>query len=669
MELKEIRGLGPARLEAFRAVGIESLRDLFMYLPVRYDDLTHAVPCSTEEPGMHVFHGRILQRPSASWHQGLSKVEAVMEDQSGKLSIIWFNQPWMQKQLHAGMTVTLYGRLAFNKHGRRELQNPEQVTLGQIRPVYKEIQGVPAKILRQVIQTHLYMLPELIEEILPESILREYHFPSRAEAIAVSHEPDTLEDVKAARQRLAFEKMLLYLCMVKCQRGASDPGFALSIPDKVVDEYWNAQPFTPTQAQRRVLAEVVQGLRQNRAMARLIQGDVGCGKTAIAFGAILCACRAGFQAAMMAPTEILARQHYESAKKVLESFGIRCGLLVGSLKASEKKKAHARLEAGEWDAVFGTHALISEGVQYQKLGLVITDEQHRFGVRQRSFLQAKGEQAGRMPHVMVMSATPIPRTLALILYGDLDVSVVDELPAGRKPVQTRLVPENKRHDMYGFLHKEIAMGHQAYVVCPLVEDSESIEHVRSAQSTYEELRTHELRDLRIGLTWGEQKAEEKQLVLDQFARGDLDVLISTTVIEVGINVPNSTVMIIENADRFGLSQLHQLRGRVGRGGDESWCFLVAQRSEKLGIMVKTNDGFEIAQKDLELRGPGELMGTRQSGQESLGFLLDGDVKLLQLATRCIESIYSEDRFQTTRSILEKTAEKTFEGRIGQIAKN
>lgn len=311
--------------------------------------------------------------------------------------------------------------------------------------------------------------------------------------------------------------------------------------------------------------------------------------------------------------------------------GIKCGLLTGSMTAAHKKKARAALENGEWQAVFGTHALISQGVGYQRLGLVITDEQHRFGVRQRSSLQDKGKTDKLVPHVLVMSATPIPRSLALILFGDLDVSIVDELPPGRTPVKTRLVPQEKRSDMYGFLRKEVAAGHQCYVVCPLVDDSEQLGDVRSARSMYEDLVEHELSGLRVGLTWGNQKSAEKDEVLTAFSTGNLDVLVSTTVIEVGVNVPNASVMVIENAERFGLSQLHQLRGRVGRGSAESWCFLVTSghEAERLRVLANTNDGFVIAQKDLELRGPGDLMGTRQSGEALAGQLLDGDIRLLE----------------------------------------
>ena len=404
-------------------------------------------------------------------------------------------------------------------------------------------------------------------------------------------------------------------------------------------------------------------------MSRLIQGDVGCGKTALAFGAIALTCGAGFQCAMMAPTEILARQHYASARQLLEPMGIRCGLLIGSMKASEKRKAHEAAADGAWQAVFGTHALISEGVRYHRLGLVITDEQHRFGVRQRSMLQERGTEDQRSPHVLVMSATPIPRTLALILYGDLDVSVVDELPPGRTPVRTRLVPEEKRPGMYAFLRSEISRGRQAYVVCPLVEDSEELEDVRSAQTVWKNLTEHELAGLRVGLTWGSQPSAEKEEVLRAFSAGEMQVLVSTTVIEVGVNVPNATVMIVENAERFGLSQLHQLRGRVGRGSEESWCFLLADGSEKLRILTQTNDGFEVARKDLELRGPGDLLGTRQSGDAMNGVLLDGDVRLLEEAARCMRELRENPMYREERTAVERQAAAAYADRFARIARN
>ena len=378
--------------------------------------------------------------------------------------------------------------------------------------------------------------------------------------------------------------------------------------------------------------------------------------------------QAGYQCALMAPTEILARQHLESARKILEPLGISCGLLLGGMKAKERREALESIASGQWQAVIGTHALISEGVEYKNLGLVVTDEQHRFGVRQRRLLSKKAAENEAAPNELVMSATPIPRTLALVLYGDLDLSVVDELPPGRTPVKTRLVPEEKRDGLYDFIRREAAQGRQTYIVCPLVEESEQID-ARSAQETYAELCTGPLSDLRLGLTFGEQDAAEKDETIRRFAQGELDVLVSTTVIEVGVNVPNATVMVIENADRFGLSQLHQLRGRVGRGAEESWCFLMAAPNERLKTLCETGDGFRIAQKDLELRGPGDFLGTRQHGDTLIpGMALGADVQMLEETSNCLKWLRSPG-YEEEWEQVKQSAQAAFSQVMDEIAMN
>ena len=400
------------------------------------------------------------------------------------------------------------------------------------------------------------------------------------------------------------------------------------------------------------------------AMARMVQGDVGSGKTAIAFAAIALAHAGGWQSALMAPTEVLARQHYEGAKQLLEPLGVRVGLLVGSLTPKQHRLAHEAIAAGEWDLAIGTHALITEGVEYQKLGLVVTDEQHRFGVRQRTLLSEKGDA----PNVLVMSATPIPRTLSLILYGDLDISVVDELPPGRTPVQTRIVPEAKREGLYGFLREEVQRGRQVYVVCPLVEESEAIEAL-PAEAVYEDLRTKRLPELRIELVHGRMKPADKDAALERFRRGEADVLVSTTVIEVGVNVPNATVMVIENAERVGLAQLHQLRGRVGRGAHESWCFLMAEPNPRLRFLCATADGFRVAQKDMELRGPGELFGTRQSGTLAAGIgTLAGDTELLKRTHDEARALMRHPESDDARTVIALARER-FADRLEHVAVN
>ncbi|MDD6050006.1 MAG: ATP-dependent DNA helicase RecG [Clostridiales bacterium] len=667
MNLSEMRGVGLARMESLRAVGIVSLRDLLYTLPVRYEDRTQLVPCK-EARGEVLVQGVVQEKPKFSRYNGLSRVTASLRDESGRLSLAWYNQPWMMEQLPVGETIMLYGRVG-EKNGRRVLQNALLVEEPSIQPVYRAIKGIPAKSLRKLMEQALTQVDDTCPETLPNALRLRHGLCELNFALRQAHFPSSFENLKMARRRLAFEQMLMYQAALGLMRRHKEDGIPMPLADTATTDFWQTMPFPPTNAQRRVLEEVAAGLRQPRAMRRLIQGDVGCGKTALAFGAIAMVCKAGYQATMMAPTEILARQHYESAKAMLEPLGVRCGLLIGSMKAKEKKAAHQACANGEWDAVFGTHALISEGVGYQRLGLVVTDEQHRFGVRQRSSLQDKGTREEKSPHVLVMSATPIPRTLALILYGDLDVSVVDELPPGRTPVKTRVVPEEKREAMYGFLRQEVAQGRQGYVVCPLVEESEQLEDVRSAKETYADLVDGVLHGLRVGLTWGNQKADEKAAVLADFASGALDVLVSTTVIEVGVNVPNATVMIIENAQRYGLSQLHQLRGRVGRGAAASWCFLLAEENERLRILTQTNDGFLVAQKDLELRGPGDLMGTRQSGEMLQGFLLDGDVKLLEEAASCMKQLRADPALQEERAAVESTALSCYGERLKQVALN
>lgn len=667
MNLSEMRGVGLARMESLRAVGIASLRDLLYTLPVRYEDRTQIVPCR-EARGEVLVQGVVQEKPKFSRYNGLSLVTASLRDETGKLSLAWYNQPWMMEQLPVGATIMLYGRVG-EKNGRRVLQNAALVEEPSIQPVYRAIKGIPAKSLRKLMEQALTQVDDTCPETLPNALRLRHGLCELNFALREAHFPGSFENLRMARRRLAFEQMLMYQAALGLMRHQREDGIPMPLPEHAAADFWRAMPFPPTNAQRRVLEEVVADLRKPRAMSRLIQGDVGCGKTALAFGAIAMVCRAGYQATMMAPTEILARQHFESAKAMLEPLGIRCGLLIGSKKAKEKRAAHQACASGDWDAVFGTHALISEGVSYQRLGLVVTDEQHRFGVRQRSTLQEKGAREEKSPHVLVMSATPIPRTLALILYGDLDVSVVDELPPGRTPVKTRVVPEGKREAMYGFLRQEVARGRQGYVVCPLVDESEMLEDVRSARETYADLTAGVLHGLRVGLTWGNQKADEKAAVLADFASGALDVLVSTTVIEVGVNVPNATVMIIENAERYGLSQLHQLRGRVGRGAAESWCFLLAEENERLRMLTQTNDGFLVAQKDLELRGPGDLMGTRQSGEMLQGFLLDGDVKLLEEAAYCMKQLRADPALREERAEVERIALRCYGEKLKQVALN
>ena len=668
MELTELAGIGPVRAETLRAMGIFSLRDLLYTLPVRYEDHSTVFPCATKQAGMVLVSGIIVSTPKLSVFHGLKKVTATIEDETGKMPVCWYNMPWIVNDLQAGQAIRLYGRLNI-RNGKRTLQNPGFVREEEgLVPVYRSIKGFPAKSFRKLIRSALENVDDCCPETLPDSFRIRNHLCELNYAIRQAHFPDNLSALKIARRRLSFEQILLYLVYVSVRGSVRQAGFPFSFRKGKTDEFWKSLSFVPTSAQKRVLNEIAADVQKNTAMSRLVQGDVGCGKTAVAFGAIWLAASSGYQSSMMAPTEILASQHYENARKVLEPMGIRCRLLTGSTRAKERRDILQELQDGRCDAVFGTHALISRDVSYGHLGLVITDEQHRFGVNQRSNLQQKGIMNDCMPHVLVMSATPIPRTLALILYGDLDLSVIDELPGGRIPVKTRLVPENKRHDMYHFLRNEIAKGRQAYIVCPLVDEDDEKQEIQSAKAAYSSLKDNELKGLRLGLTWGSQKSEDKDHVLNEFMKGSLDILVSTTVIEVGVNNPNATIMIIENADRFGLSQLHQLRGRVGRGNAESWCFLFADFSEKLRFFCSTNDGFDIAQKDLELRGPGDLMGTRQSGEPGNHFLFS-DIHLLDEVTQCVQELTRDKEQLSDLEALRKYADSYFASEGHMMALN
>ena len=667
MNLSDLEGIGPVRLETLRAVGIVSLRDLLFTLPVRYEDHHTEFPCAVKTPGDVLVHGVFREPLKTAWFHGISRVTGTISDGSGKLPVCWFNEPWMAKQIKAGEPVRLYGRLNI-KNGRRTLQNPKIVTdIGWI-PVYKALKGFPAKSFRKLVEQALENLEDCCPETLPPDFRLKHRLCELNFALREAHFPGSKMNLEIARRRLAFERILVYLLYVSIAGKTRSRAVPMRFPDEAAETYWQSLPFEPTGGQRKVLEELGADLREERAMARLVQGDVGSGKTAVAFAAIYLAKKAGFQSSMMAPTEILASQHYLNARQTLEPLGVRCRLLTGSTKAKERREILRELSEGSCDAVFGTHALISKDVAYGNLGLVITDEQHRFGVNQRTALQDKGAtEEETNPHVLVMSATPIPRSLALILYGDLDISVIRELPKGRQPVKTRIVPENKREDLYGFLLKEARKGRQAYIVCPAVEDSEAQDEMKSAKSVYRDLRETCLKDLRIGLTWGAQKSAEKEQVLQDFRDGKYDLLVSTTVIEVGINNPNATVMVIENAERFGLSQLHQLRGRVGRGSEESWCFLLSEHSDKLEILCRSNDGFVISQKDLELRGPGDLMGTRQSGDGFSAFA--GDARLLEEVSDAVKDLRKDPAQKETLEALNFYAKSFFDENGHQIALN
>lgn len=622
VNLSEIRGIGKTRLQALKADGIETVRQLLLRLPAEYRDLTRITPIDALREGEAAAVAGRIETPRSFRKGRLMITSALVTDESGAIRAVWYNQPWLAKSLSDGREVLLYGRV--ERRSGLQLTSPSFEKERGIIPVYRKTSGIPGAAFRDIVSQALKVSEGQWPDELPESLRLRHGLCERNFAMRAAHLPESFEALEVAKRRLAFEELLIYQVGLWVLRGRRSEGAAIPCPPEDVEAFWASLPYRPTNSQARVLDEIARDLENDTAMARLVQGDVGCGKTAIAMGALFLAAKRGYQGALMAPTEVLARQHYESAKQVLEPLGVSCGLLTGSMTAKEHRKAHEAIASGAWRVAIGTHALITEKVAYENLGLVVTDEQHRFGVRQRTALGVKGQAA----NVLVMSATPIPRTLSLILYGDLDISVVDELPPGRTPVKTRLVPDEKRPALYGFLRKEVSEGRQVYVVCPLVEESEAID-AQNAQSVYEDLRDNSLKGLRVGLVHGKMKSAEKDAALEAFRKGEVDVLASTTVIEVGVNVPNASVMVVENADRFGLAQLHQLRGRVGRGSQESWCFLMAEPNEKLRLMTATNDGFEIARKDLETRGPGDVLGYRQSGGASMGLWQMADGRLLK----------------------------------------
>ena len=651
--LSEIRSFGPKRLTALMARGVCDARDLVERLPVGYKDTTRPLsPAQMTDGTQACFEGFVIGKPTLQRARGMQWVSATVGDELGKIRCMWFNQSWMRDRLFDTQHVVLYGRAVRKKNGLFVI-NPTIEEAGGISPVYAQVPGVGQKPLRDAVRLLLdeYDLPDP----LPASFRARYGLMNRLEALREAHFPTDMEALARAKDALAFEELLLYQFAVAGAGGERRQAEPLAIDPAWIDDFYESLPFAPTHAQRRVISEVVQDLRGSRAMARMVQGDVGSGKTLIAFCALYLCARCGMQGALMAPTEILAGQHLQSAIEMLAPLGVTCGLLTGRMTAAERRRAHEAIESGEWKVVIGTHALISEGVRFQRLALVITDEQHRFGVRQRTMLEGKGAS----PHVLVMSATPIPRSLSLVLYGDLDLSTVDELPPGRTHVRTRIVPEEKREGLYSFIRAQVAQGRQAYVVCPLVgEDDVPDAEQRSAAQELQEL-TRALAPLRVGMVHGRMKKAEKEDTLALFYAGQLDVLVATTVIEVGVNVPNATVMVIEGADRFGLAQLHQLRGRVGRGAQESWCFLMAEPNERLRTLVATNDGFAIAQKDLELRGAGEFFGTRQHGVLQMpALMLSGDARLVARAREAFLEVSRDPAYEAERAVLVKAgAEK------------
>ena len=615
-----LKGIGPAKAKQFAQLNILTLGDLICHFPRGYEDRTRLLPIEKLEvdvPGC--FRAMVMNSPRTTHiRKGLDITKVQVADSTARLNLTFFNNKFAAEQLQYGREYIFYGAVSGDFIGYN-MTNPvfesldsSPVVTRRVLPIYPLTAGLTnAAVLKAVRQALSVCDPPA--EIIPASVREQYGILPAERAYYAIHEPASMAEAEVAKKRLIFEEFFVFSAGLSLMRAARAGKHCDAYQDLDLKDFHRALPFTLTGAQQRAVDDIIRDLGRGAPMNRLVQGDVGSGKTMVAAAAAYCAVKNGRQAALMAPTEILAEQHYESLSKLFAPMDIRTALLTGSQTPKEKRLVREAIAAGEVDLAVGTHALFSQATEYQNLGLVITDEQHRFGVGQRSALSAKG----RDPHLLVMSATPIPRTLALLMYGDLDVSILDELPPGREAVDTFLVGESYRARINAFIRKQVAEGHQCFVVCPAVEENEEL-GIKSATVWAETLQQTVFPDLRIALLHGQMKGQEKEAAMAAFARGEADVMVATTVIEVGVDVPNATLMVIEDADRFGLSQLHQLRGRVGRGKAKSYCILTSHNRnmetlQRLKALCKTTDGFKIAEEDLKLRGPGDFFGSRQSG--------------------------------------------------------
>lgn len=667
--IEYLKGVGPKKGELLRKeLGIATFGDLLFAYPSRYIDKTqfHRIADLHEDSGTVQLKG-VLRRISTEGEGRKMRLSGQFRDESGAISLVWFTGiSWLQKQLVIGQEYVIYGRVNTFKdsfsipHPEMEVVSAENTQVASaFAPVYPSTeklnaQGLDAKNRRRLLKALLEKLePAHVPETLPAYIVQKFHFPSRYEAMLLIHFPRSEEELKAATNRLKFEELFflqLRLLQIKRRRKDEVKGFVFEkIGAYFNDFYQHKLPFELTKAQKRVLKEIRRDLGQGVQMNRLVQGDVGSGKTMVALLAMLMALDNGFQTCMMAPTEILAQQHFSSIRNYLQDSPVEIAFLSGNIKGKARNQILERLAAGEIHILIGTHALIEDWVVFKNLGLAITDEQHRFGVAQRAALWKKSKPCP--PHVLVMTATPIPRTLAMTLYGDLDISVIDELPPGRKDIVTLHRTENHRLRVIGFMREQIALGRQVYIVYPMIEESEKLD-LQNLMAGYEAIsREFPKPEYQISIVHGKMKAADKDLEMQRFVKGEAQIMVATTVIEVGVNVPNATVMVIENTERFGLSQLHQLRGRVGRGAEQSYCLLMSSfklskdSKERIQTMVRTNNGFEIAEADLKLRGPGDIEGTQQSGIVNLRLAdLAKDGKILQAAREVAARILDDDPY-------------------------
>lgn len=645
----EIKGIGQAAAKRFAVLGVQTVADLLHDFPRRYDDYSQLLPIAKLQPGAVSVAAQLTSIKGRYVRRGMHVTEAIMSDESGSVRVVWFNQPYREQSMKKGAEYFVSGTFGLS-HQRFAIMNPSTelasdfpVNTARIIPIYRETKGLTSRQIRSAVQACLPLISEL-PETLPPWLLSQYKLVSHSKAVRQMHFPDNVGTLQQAKRRLGFEEVfeLILASLANKQELATEQAPPVAFDESVAKNFVQHLPFKLTDAQRKVVWQVYQDMQRPQPMNRLVEGDVGSGKTVVAAMAALMVLHHGHLVALMAPTELLARQHAETIYNLLSPLGLgdMVGLLIGGMKRAQKELAQQRIAEGHIRFIIGTHALIQEGVDMLSLELVIIDEQHRFGVEQRKTLQTK---AGHMPHVLTLTATPIPRSLALTLYGELDISVLDVKPAGRQPIETRLIPPSSRPRLYEEITQELQTGRQMFVVCPLISPSDALEGPAgqaAAETVYERFRSQTFKSWRIGLLHGRLKANEKQAVMEQFVRHEIDILISTTVIEVGVDVPNASIMMVEAAERFGLAQIHQLRGRVGRGGHKGYCYLLLsdakQPSKRLEALERSNDGFRLAELDLELRGPGAIYGSQQHGELDLRIAKLTDTKLISEARQAAQ---------------------------------